>query len=125
MSKSRKRRSYDLAEKLMKLGFTWDPEFITERPLEPGQLRARTKRILVEEHIREGVKWMTRFHSGGIYCWRFVVPGIRLSDLIATGMYRGHYEKASEDSVMFKCSTRHEVHLVLDYLEQLRIIAKS
>lgn len=124
MSKSRKRRSRDLAEKLMKLGFTWDPNFITERPLEPGQLRARTKRILVEEHIREGVKWMTRFHSGGVYCWRFVVPGIRPSDIIATEC-RGRYEKAGEDSVMFKCSTRHEVHLVLDCLEQLRIIAKS
>lgn len=125
MSKSRKRRSRELAEKLVKLGFKWFPEFQSWPSLTPYQQRSMIKRKLLAEHVAEGCKWMTMAHSGGIRCWSFVIPGVRLSDIAAVGLPSSMYKKHSEDSVRFMCDTRKDVHLVLDCLEQLRIIAKA
>lgn len=125
MSKSRKRRSRELAEKLVKLGFKWFPEYQSWPTLAPSQQRSMIKRKMIEANIREGCHWMTMAHSGGIRCWSFIIPGVRLSDIAAVGLPSGMYEKHGEDSVRFMCDTRKDVHLVLDYLEQLRIIAKQ
>lgn len=126
MSKSRKRRSRELAEKLVRLGFKWNPEFQTiQKSLTPCQQRSMLKRHLILQHVEDGCKWMTMAHTYGLKSWSFVIPGVRLSDIVAIGLPSSMYKKHSEDSVRFMCDTRKDVHLVLDYLEQLRIIAKA
>ena len=126
MSKSRKRRSRELAEKLVRLGFKWYPEFQTiQKSLTPYQQRSMLKRHLVLKHVEAGCKWMTMAHTNGLRSWSFVVEGVRVSDIIAAGLPKSYYEAYGDNAVWFKLVDREDVHRVLDYLELLKIIAKT